>query len=80
MEMVNSENLFTESGSSPPRKPDCTRWLTVKEAAVYLRRTEGAVRHLVNRREVPFVKKPRRVFFDRKALDRWMQRDAVEAA
>lgn len=56
------------------------RYLDVKTTAGYLSLSSKAVYHRVARREIPFIKKGRRVLFDRMALDRWMRRTAVDAA
>lgn len=55
------------------------RLLTAAEAAEYLGRTEGAVRQLVYRREIPFVKQGRVLRFDVRELDRWIDDHTVDA-
>jgi len=54
-----------------------TRYLDVKAAAAYLGRSEHAVRHLVKKRQIPYIRKQGRVFFDQHSLDRWMGAGAV---
>lgn len=50
------------------------KWLTSREAVVYLRLpSEGALRNLVYRRRVPFVRLGRRLRFEREALDRFLE-------
>lgn len=49
-------------------------------AAAYLSLTKKALYHRVSRREIPFIKQGRRVLFDRYALDRWMEKKAVDHA
>jgi excisionase family DNA binding protein len=56
-----------------------SRYLDVKAAAEYLGRSEGAIRHLVERRQIPFIRQGGRVFFDRLSLDRWMSNGSVQA-
>jgi excisionase family DNA binding protein len=49
------------------------KWLTSREAVVYLRlSSEGALRNLVYRRKIPFARLGRRLRFDREALDRFI--------
>ena len=50
-----------------------TRYLTIEEAAQYLRRTPKAIRRLVERRKIPHLKTGRWITFDRETLDRWMK-------
>lgn len=47
--------------------------LTVKQAAVYIGRSEQAVQHLIFQRELPVVRAGRRVHLDRRDLDRWIE-------
>lgn len=47
--------------------------LTVKEAAVYIGRSEQAIQHLIFQRELPVVRAGRRVHLDRRDLDRWIE-------
>jgi excisionase family DNA binding protein len=49
------------------------RLLTVKEAAAYIGRTEQALQHLIQKREIVVVRKGRRVHLDRSDLDRWIE-------
>jgi excisionase family DNA binding protein len=50
------------------------KWLTSREAVVYLRLPSlGALRNLVYRRQVPFVRMGRRLRFERKALDQFLE-------
>jgi excisionase family DNA binding protein len=65
----------------PPQHetPSATqRYLTIRDAATYLSLTERALYHRIDRRTVPFIKRGRRVWFDRVALDRWMRDGAVD--
>lgn len=56
------------------------RYLNVEAAAAYLGDTEWALRHKVQRREIPFIKDGRRIKFDRHDLDAHMARHRVEVA
>jgi len=50
------------------------KWLTSREAVTYLRLpSTGALRNLVYRRKIPFVKLGRSLRFDREALDRCLE-------
>jgi excisionase family DNA binding protein len=50
------------------------RYVTLAEAAVYLGRTQKALRKLVERRAVPFRRAGRRLVFDLHELDQWVGR------
>lgn len=47
----------------------------VKQAGVYLGRTEQAIQHLIFDRELPVVRVGRRVHLDRKDLDHWIEKN-----
>ena len=49
--------------------------LNVKDAATYLGRTEQAIQHLIFQKELPVVRKGRRVHLDRRDLDMWIERN-----
>jgi excisionase family DNA binding protein len=66
--------------SAPDPKADAPRYLTLRDAATYLSLTEGALRHRVERREVPFCRLGRSLRFDRQALDRLMRQSTVDAS
>ena len=46
--------------------------LNVKQAAVYLGRTEQAIQHLIFDKQLPVVRTGRRVHLRRKDLDQWI--------
>jgi len=48
--------------------------LTVKQAAVYLGRSEQAVQHLIFQKDLPVVRVGRRVHLDRRDLDAWIEK------
>jgi excisionase family DNA binding protein len=48
--------------------------LDVKQAAVYLGRTEQSVQHLIYDKELPVVRVGRRVHLHRHDLDRWIEK------
>jgi excisionase family DNA binding protein len=49
--------------------------LNVKEAAVYLGRSEQAVQHLIFQKDLPVVRVGRRVHLDRRDLDAWIEKN-----
>ena len=49
--------------------------LTVKDAAIYLGRTEQAIQHLIFSHELPVVRAGRRVHLDRRDLDAWIEKN-----
>ena len=55
------------------------RLTDVAGAAVYTGRTEQAIRSMTKRRQIPFVKIGRRLMFDLRKLDRWIDAQSVEA-
>lgn len=52
---------------------DADRWLTVAEAAEYLRCSTGRVYQLVSARRIPFQKDGSRTLFRRSGLDAWIE-------
>jgi excisionase family DNA binding protein len=49
--------------------------LTVKQAAVYLGRSEQSVQHLIFQKDLPVVRVGRRVHLDRRDLDAWIEKN-----
>jgi len=49
--------------------------LSVKDAAVYLGRSEQAIQHLIFDHELPVVRVGRRVHLDRRDLDAWIEKN-----
>ena len=47
----------------------------VKEAAIYLGRSEQAIQHLIFQKELPVVRVGRRVHLDRRDLDAWIEKN-----
>ncbi len=55
------------------------KWLTSREAVVYLRLPSiGALRNLVYRRRIPFVRLGRSLRFDRESLDRFLESSEIK--
>lgn len=51
------------------------RLLNVPQAAVYLGRSEKAVRHLISKREFPAVRAGSRLQLDKEDIDKWIERN-----
>src|SRR5262245_37700267 len=49
--------------------------LNVKEAAIYLGRSEQSIQHLIFSHELPVVRVGRRVHLDRRDLDAWIEKN-----
>jgi excisionase family DNA binding protein len=49
--------------------------LSVKDAAVYLGRSEQSIQHLIFSKELPVVRVGRRVHLDRRDLDAWIEKN-----
>lgn len=62
-------NLNSE-GATTPKFFENLKWLTVSEAAIYLRRTSGAVKNLIYRGHIRPRKWAGRVYINRDELDR----------
>ena len=55
------------------------KWLTSREAVMYLRLPSvGALRNLVYRRQLPFVKLGRNLRFNKEALDRFLDSSEIK--
>jgi len=52
---------------------EANKYLDARAAATYLGCSTGSVYHLVARRQIPFLRRGNRLFFDRGDLDRWMR-------
>jgi excisionase family DNA binding protein len=49
--------------------------LDVKQAAIYLGRSEQSVQHLIFEKDLPVVRKGRRVHLHRSDLDAWIEKN-----
>ncbi len=49
--------------------------LNVKDAAIYLGRSEQSIQHLIFEKELPVVRVGRRVHLDRRDLDAWIEKN-----
>ena len=61
-------------------RADAQRYMDVKEVAEYTRSTPLSVRQQVHLRQIPHLKRGRRVLFDRLEIDAWLERQRVVAA
>lgn len=57
--------------------PRNKRLLTAQEAAEYIGRTPEAVQKMAQRGELPTVRAGRRVHYDIRALDRWIEENSI---
>lgn len=55
------------------------RYLSTNEAARYLGATPKSVYHRVAARAIPFIKVGKKLWFDRQALDQWLQAKRVRS-
>ena len=62
-------NLKNKGGIVSPMIIENLKWMTVKEAATYLRRSEGAMKNLIYRGKVRVRKWAGRVYVNRGELD-----------
>ena len=49
--------------------------LSVRDAGIYLGRTEQSIQHLIFSQELPVVRVGRRVHLDRRDLDAWIEKN-----
>ncbi len=59
----------------PPIDPSLFDWLDVDDCSRYIRRSKAAVQNLVFTGKIPYLKKGRRVMFNRQVIKKWMERD-----
>jgi excisionase family DNA binding protein len=71
--MVKVKTAVSHLLESAPRVQPAL--LNVKEAAIYLGRTEQSIQHLIFDRELPVVRVGRRVHLDRKDLEAWIEKN-----
>jgi len=53
------------------------RLLTIKEASEYLGISVKGLYHMVERRQIPFVKTGKRLRFDKIDLDNWIEKHKI---
>jgi excisionase family DNA binding protein len=74
VDAVAARVLAQISARSNPPAPE-PALLNVKDAATYLGRSEQAVQHMIFSKELPVVRKGRRVHLRRSALDIWIEQN-----
>ena len=69
-----AERIADRINESPGsvQSADRPRLLNVKQAAEYLSRTPNAIRNLIAAGAIPMVRIGRRIFFDPRELDAWI--------
>lgn len=55
------------------------RLLTIDAAAEYLGRSRHSIDHMVRSGKLPSVRADRKIFLDRRDLDRWIEQNKVNA-
>ena len=84
--MKDEENNYFSRSQISLNAVDCAhqlfdnlKWLTSREAMMYLRLPSvGALRNLVYRRKIPFVKLGRNLRFNRETLDRFLESSEIK--
>lgn len=64
------QSKFTQSKTEP--RPQSDQYLTVAEAALYLKCAKPTLYQMVSKRTVPFIKNGTRTLFDTADLKEWM--------
>jgi excisionase family DNA binding protein len=72
LEIASMLKVELHRAPSPQLQPAL---LCVKQAAVYLGRSEQAVQHLIFQKDLPVVRIGRRVHLDRRDLDAWIEKN-----
>lgn len=67
LSLIRAELRATPAGTVQPALFD------VRQAAVYLGRTEQSIQHLIFQKDLPVVRHGRRVHLHRDDLDRWIE-------
>ena len=66
------ENLLLKIVNTPSGVPPANQVLTVDEAASFLKLAKQTVYQLVSARDIPFSKKGKRLYFQRRELEQWI--------
>ncbi|MBK9040590.1 MAG: helix-turn-helix domain-containing protein [Bdellovibrionales bacterium] len=70
---LRAEGTGQNLSLNKPQSP----YMTCPEAAVYLRKSQGAMRNLVLRKQITAYKVNRRLLFKKIELDRWIEKCRV---
>ena len=65
--------MKNETSAAIHGEVDSAKWLTVKDAAAYLRTTASGIRNMVYRDQLPSYKLHGRILFKRTDLDRLIE-------
>lgn len=77
--LENIERLLQQKNLKEQKKADDV--LTIDQAAEFLRLAKPTIYALVGRREIPFMKKSKRLYFSTNDLTQWLRdtkRDAMQ--
>ena len=55
-------------------------YITAAEVAPYIRSTVGTVRVMTSKRQIPHIKRGRRVLYELSAIDAWLDKQRVPVA
>jgi excisionase family DNA binding protein len=61
--------------STPRRESPVKRLYSIKEAALYLGRSECAVREMIWAGKLPYVKDSKRILLDIYDMDKWIEKN-----
>jgi excisionase family DNA binding protein len=61
-------NMPTDPSSSPSKE-----LLTVEQASIYLNLAHSTLYNLVHRREIPYMKRSRKLYFSKDELRKWVE-------
>jgi excisionase family DNA binding protein len=75
---VELRSLLSER-STDTEPPLTSRYMGAAECAAYLGRSEKAIRHMVDRIQIPYAKIGRRLMFDRDKIAKWLERHGRRA-
>ena len=70
--LLNEAASTSEPVIAPPAEKE---FLTVNEVSQMIRKSKGTVYNMTSAREIPFIKKGKRVLFDRQEIRDWMRKD-----
>ena len=77
-EVADIKNYLLNQAATPAETkqlaPDGD-FLTVSDVSQMLKISKGAVYNMTSTRQIPFFKKGRRVYFDKKEIDEWIRQD-----
>jgi excisionase family DNA binding protein len=72
-----NSSLTIKTGGDFMAMPKNRRYMDAPELADYINSTTGSVRVMTSRREIPHIKRGRRVLYDRSEIDAWLDAQRV---